>query len=390
MINQLIGLDRSQSQLIQVQFSATFPDVTTLRARLIAPTGDEVILFTNVGTLGANKANFISTELDDLGATPIQNGTAPFTGSFIPQLPLSALDGTPFAGEWRLEITNDGASTGTITDFRLVLPFAVPDTGLGEPIADRFTAGFRVFVQDPTNPLTQTVWTPVGPAPQTGLDLENGIFPDSATGNSNYAANAGRVTAVAVDPSDPSGNTVYIGAGSGGVWKTTNFLTQDPAGPTWVPLTDFGPTQSLVVSSITLIPVNNDANQTIVLALTGRLNDGLPLGESNRGVGILRSTDAGRTWKVLDSLDNRDPNDPGRIAPIVAPSRDRAVRRGDRVRHHRRPDPGPDRRVLRLPGHPGAGRQSGCSGVRTPGSRGRRSRPGPRPTCNWPPAAPRQ
>jgi hypothetical protein len=29
----------------------------------------------------------------------------------------------------------------------------------------------------------------------------------------------GRITAVAVDPSDPSGNTVYIGAAGGGVWK---------------------------------------------------------------------------------------------------------------------------------------------------------------------------
>lgn len=27
---------------------------------------------------------------------------------------------------------------------------------------------------------------------------------------------------LAVDPSDPSGNTVYIGGASGGVWKTTN------------------------------------------------------------------------------------------------------------------------------------------------------------------------
>ena len=27
---------------------------------------------------------------------------------------------------------------------------------------------------------------------------------------------------LAVDPSDPSGNTVYISGASGGVWKTTN------------------------------------------------------------------------------------------------------------------------------------------------------------------------
>ena len=32
----------------------------------------------------------------------------------------------------------------------------------------------------------------------------------------------GRVTSVAVDPSDPSGNTYYVGSANGGVWKTTD------------------------------------------------------------------------------------------------------------------------------------------------------------------------
>jgi hypothetical protein len=34
---------------------------------------------------------------------------------------------------------------------------------------------------------------------------------------------SGRITGIAVDPSDPSGNTLYVGAANGGVWKTTNF-----------------------------------------------------------------------------------------------------------------------------------------------------------------------
>jgi hypothetical protein len=34
---------------------------------------------------------------------------------------------------------------------------------------------------------------------------------------------SGRIGSIAVDPSDPSGNTVYVGAANGGVWKTTNF-----------------------------------------------------------------------------------------------------------------------------------------------------------------------
>jgi len=32
----------------------------------------------------------------------------------------------------------------------------------------------------------------------------------------------GRITGIAVDPSDPSGNTMYVGSANGGIWKTTN------------------------------------------------------------------------------------------------------------------------------------------------------------------------
>jgi len=36
---------------------------------------------------------------------------------------------------------------------------------------------------------------------------------DTSTGVS------GRITGIAVDPSDPSGNTIYVGTANGGVWK---------------------------------------------------------------------------------------------------------------------------------------------------------------------------
>ena len=66
---------------------------------------------------------------------------------------------------------------------------------------------------DPTNPLSSNTWTPVGPA------------------SNNGQGNSGRVSAIAVDPSDPSGNTVYVAGASGGVWKTTDFLTTSRGGP---------------------------------------------------------------------------------------------------------------------------------------------------------------
>src|SRR5581483_9887964 len=106
----------------------------------------------------------------------------------------------------------------------------ISSTGLGEAVADQSTVGFRIFTQNPTNSLSSNTWTAVGPA---------GI---GARGEGLNAEISGRAGPIAVDPSDPSGNTVYLGAASGGVWKSTNFLTTSPSGPTWTPLTDFGPT----------------------------------------------------------------------------------------------------------------------------------------------------
>ena len=110
---------------------------------------------------------------------------------------------------------------------------------------------------------------------------------------------------MAVDPSDPSGNTVYIGAANGGVWKTTDFLTTSPLGPTWIPLTDFGPTNAVNIGSIAIFPRNNNPSQSIIFAGTGDPN-GSGTGHGLAGVGFLRSEDGGATWQLLDSTVNTE------------------------------------------------------------------------------------
>jgi subtilisin-like proprotein convertase family protein len=285
---------------IQVQLNISHANVPDLQADLIAPDGTRIRLFTNVGTVGQPpRSNFNNTIFQDNGTTNIQLGAAPFDlGTYVPQLPLGTLVNRDAQGQWRLEVTNNGAVTGTINSFSLSLPFAVTGSGVGEPVADRFQAGFRLFTQDPTNNATQTQYTPVGPATINGP-----------------GGNDGRLSAVTVDPSDPSGNTVYVAGASGGVWKTTNFLTLDAVGPVWIPLTDYGPTTSLNIGSIAVFPRNNDPSQTIVFALTGEGHAG------SSGVGVLRSMDGGRTWKVLDSTNNADAG--GNILPIADAGRDR-------------------------------------------------------------------
>jgi photosystem II stability/assembly factor-like uncharacterized protein len=107
-------------------------------------------------------------------------------------------------------------------------------------------------------------WTLIGP-----------LATDNAIGGNVHTS--GHVEALAVDPRDA--NTVYLGAATGGVWKTTD------GGQHWAPLTDAQP--SLVIGSIALDPSNPD----IVYAGTGSDSS---LGFY--GAGILKSTDGGASW----------------------------------------------------------------------------------------------
>jgi subtilisin-like proprotein convertase family protein len=302
-------------QDLNLQLNIAHSRVPDLEARLVAvdPSGDPannitVLLFSGVGNTGT-RTDFRDTIFDDQAPTPIQNGGPPFLGSYSPQVglpdpsrpgvtgvPLDFLRNRPSARTWELEITNRGATAGVLNGWSLTFRKPVPGTGLGEPVADRTTASFRIFNMAPENPLAASTWTAVGPA---------GI---GARGPGLNAEVAGRVNAVAVDPSDPSGNTVYAAAATGGIWKTTNFLTTSPAGPTWIPLLDEAPTRGMRLSSIAVVGRNNDPNQSILFVGTGdgpALGDPLrPSGLTARGIGLLRSLDGGRTWTLLDSTNN--------------------------------------------------------------------------------------
>src|SRR2546427_575524 len=111
-------------------------------------------------------------------------------------------------------------------------------------------------------------WTPIGPAPTTA-----GFFTPTS----------GRVTTIAVDPSDATGNTVLIGAAQGGIWRTTD------AGTTWTSVGDQNP--SLAMGSIAFAP----SQPSIVYAGTG---EQASIGfDVYYGAGVLKSLDGGLTWK---------------------------------------------------------------------------------------------
>jgi hypothetical protein len=110
-----------------------------------------------------------------------------------------------------------------------------------------------------------------------------------------YGAVTGRITSLAADPNS-AGNTLYLGATGGGVWKSAN-AAGPTANVTFTPLTDDLPAftntlGSLSIGAITVQP----ASSNVILAGTGDTNNAL---DSYYGAGILRSSDAGLTWTLI-------------------------------------------------------------------------------------------
>ena len=294
---------------LRVELNLSYPTDSDLTLTLehFDSSGDllgTVPLATSVGSGTNQTANFTNTIFDDNATTPIQDGGAPFNATFNPQMPLSALAGMNAQGTWVLVVQNNSTTggSGTINSWSISFQKPLPTSGLGEPGADDINASFRIFNLAQADAMSAEAWTPVGPAAINSSATASGGN-ESATG-----ARSGRVTGLAIDPSDPSGNTVYAAGASGGVWKTTDFLTTDPAGPTWIALTDFGPSNAINIGSITLFARNDDPNQTIVIAATGEGNTGTP------GVGFLISMNGGATWTLDDSSVNVDSN--GNPLPI--------------------------------------------------------------------------
>ncbi len=127
-------------------------------------------------------------------------------------------------------------------------------------------------------PQTSTPWVALGPAP---------LISDQNV----YGAVAGRITAIVIDPSDATGNTVYVAGAAGGVWKSTNATNSPALAVTWSALTD--QQASLVDGAVSVKP-----DGSVVLVGTGEPNNAI---DSYYGVGILRSTNHGATWTLIPS-----------------------------------------------------------------------------------------
>jgi photosystem II stability/assembly factor-like uncharacterized protein len=93
---------------------------------------------------------------------------------------------------------------------------------------------------------------------------------------------SGRITAIDAVHKNPE--IIYVGAASGGVWKTEN------SGAEWKPVFDEQPIQNIGSLAI------QQSNPSIIWAGTG---EGNPRNSLNIGEGIYKSLDAGKTWKRM-------------------------------------------------------------------------------------------
>ena len=89
--------------------------------------------------------------------------------------------------------------------------------GLTHPSVPMSEAGTQA--QTPTT----ATWQPLGP---------------TAVTSANFGLVTGRIAALALDPSDTTGNHLYVGTTGGGVWVSKNAGASATSSITFSPLTD--------------------------------------------------------------------------------------------------------------------------------------------------------
>ena len=149
----------------------------------------------------------------------------------------------------------------------------------------------RAGAQAEAQASSTATWQPAGPF---------------AVSTPNFGLVTGRVTALALDPSDATGNHLYVGTTGGGVWVANNAAVTNSSLVSFTPLTDQVEAlnglldASISIGALTVQPggsCGSGGTTGVILAGTGDPNDAL---DSYYGAGILRSADCGNTWSLID------------------------------------------------------------------------------------------
>ncbi len=148
---------------INVTINVTHTWVGDLEVVLIGPNAVRVPLATRRGSSGDN---FTNTTFDDQASTPITGGTAPFTGSFRPQSPLSVFNGINPNGTWSLEIKDRlSGDTGRLLNWTI---------NVGQSERSTVTTAGGSFLFDDLAPGTYRLAT----TPRSGFSMSTVSFRD--------------------------------------------------------------------------------------------------------------------------------------------------------------------------------------------------------------------
>ena len=126
-------------------------------------------------------------------------------------------------------------------------------------------------------------WASVGP---------NGNYDVTPIDGPRGAADQGRATAIWTHLQGTTvvnKNILFVGFADGGLWKSAD------GGQTWKSLTDLQP--SLAVGALDVLPGSDLVNYSDATIYLGT-GEGNFSGPDKDGVGVLKSTDGGRTWTL--------------------------------------------------------------------------------------------
>ena len=173
-----------------------------MKAYLIGPSGTSVMLFANAG--GSND-HFINTVLDDAAGTVIQDGAAPFTGTFSPVQSLSAFNGQSTFGSWKLVI-HDGSSgdDGSLVGWQIelcgdgVIPTETPVPPTSTPVPTAISTNTPTVVQTPSATPTVATSTPIATAPTSVTTLTPTVTATTAATTTPATATSVPATATLV------------------------------------------------------------------------------------------------------------------------------------------------------------------------------------------------
>jgi Calx-beta domain/Domain of unknown function (DUF4214) len=132
------------------------------------------------------------------------------------------------------------------------------------------------IVSGDLTPAAGGAWTAIGPAP-----LPNGIGSSGAV--------SGRVTSIAVDPTNP--NNVYLGTAQGGVWRSTN------GGTTWTAI--FDGADSLAIGALAVAP----SQPSTLYVGTGEFNG---CGDCFFGAGLYRIDNANTAPTLIGPINPQE------------------------------------------------------------------------------------